>query len=266
MSFSRWTLVTAGLGAVNHHEAALRVAVQAQKGGFENFLVADNKNIVSLCPSIDSTLPGLLRENNPGFGYWAYKPELILQAFSQSQVSSHGVLWVDAGCELNINFLSRQRLRLYMLIARFQGAAVFQLNTPEAYFTKKVVRDLFPLAMKVRSHSQIQATWLFLYGKKGRKIARIWLDTVLRGEKFIDSEFDASLEHSEFVAPRNDQSIFSLICKELGIRPLPSRPPTGLGTTLISRLRAYTYPIWVSRNRSGQSIMKDKYSSFLFKS
>lgn len=258
MSFSRWTVVTAGLGSTNHHEAALRIKMQAQNGGFENFLVASNKNIDYLCPLINSVHPGLLHENNLGFGFWAYKPELILHAFSRSNLSNCGVLWMDAGCELNINFLSKLRMRLYMVIARFQGAAVFELNTPEAHFTKKAVRDLFPFAMNVRQKSQVQATWLFLYGKKGRELAKKWLDTVLIGEDLINSEFISSEEHSDFIAPRNDQSIFSLLCKSEGIRPLPSLPPTGMGTSLLSRLRAYTYPIWVSRNRSGQSIIRRK--------
>jgi hypothetical protein len=251
-------LVTAGLGAANHHEAALRVETQARNGGFENILVATNQNIGDLCPSIASKLPGLLHEKNPGFGYWAYKPELILEAFSQVRARNCGVLWVDAGCEINMNYLSRQRLRLYMLIARFQGAVVFELRTPETHFTKKIVRDLFPSAMNVRPNSQVQATWFFLYGEKGQKIARTWLEVVLLGEEFIDSKFDSSQEDSDFIAPRNDQSIFSLICKDIGIRPLRSSPPTGSGTKLISRVRAYTFPIWVSRNRSGQSIINRK--------
>ncbi len=254
LPFSRWTLVTAGLGAVNHAEAATRVKAQAELAGFENILVATNENIIDLCPLINSYFPNLLSANNSGYGFWSYKPELLLHAFSRNQTLKSGVLWVDAGCEINLNFFSSLRLRLYMLIARVQGAAIFELKTPEKFFTKKVVGDLFPMAAQIRPYSQVQATWFLLHGETGRRIAKRWLEVILQGEIFVNSSFNSEEEIVGFVAPRNDQSIFSLICKEEGIRPLISTPPTGRGDSRIARLRAHSYPIWVSRNRSGSSI------------
>lgn len=260
MNFSNWTIVTAGLGHQNFIDAASRVANQAKVAGFPNIFVLDSGNIDANCPKLLMRYPDIFSSKIPGFGYWSYKPEIVLTFLSQPNNSNRGVIWVDGGCELNMNPFTRLRMRFYMNIAKVQGAVVFSLNTPERLFTKRKVLNLFPALSPRKMRNQIQATWFMLYGKKGEAIAQKWLDIVLNDLEFIDSSFEPHLEDIDFVAPRNDQSIFSLICKEAGVIPLFYPPTNGVGG-ITTRIRSIFHPIWVSRNRSGETLIPARYLS-----
>lgn len=256
MSFSNWTLVTAGLGDLRFSEAANRVARQAKSGGFKNVFVLEAANLSRTCPRLLSRYPNIFSSDTPGYGYWSYKPEVLLNHLTMNSKGSSGVIWVDSGCELNLNIITRIRLRIYMLIARFQGALVFSLKTPEKYYTKRSVLNLFPPFSDSKMEFQIQATWFMLFGKKGEAIAREWLDTILIDLSLFDSNFDLNVEDPQFVAPRNDQSIFSMVCKQAGVRPL-IYPPPARAHSKISKVRCFFHPIWVARNRSGQTVVPD---------
>jgi len=252
--FSNWTIVTAGLGSSDYLSAANRIKIQAERGGFKNIFLATNENIQESCPRIEARYPNIFNAKNPGFGFWTYKPELLLNEFSKRPHMKSGVIWIDSGCELNLNFMSKIRLSLYMLVARLQGAVVFTLNIPEISFTKRKLFALFPHIDPINSGKQIQATWFLLYGEKGRTIASKWLEIILIDKSCFDNTFDINEEHSLFLGSRHDQSIFSLVCKDVGVIPVPLPPPSGVGG-LKSRSRAYFHPIWVSRNRTGKSII-----------
>jgi hypothetical protein len=60
-------------------------------------------------------------------------------------------------------------------------------------------------------------------------------------------------EHIKFIGHRSDQSAFSLITKKYGYRPSKLNLPNGV--SLKSRIRGLTEPIWISRNRTGQTII-----------
>jgi hypothetical protein len=252
--FSNWTVLTAGLGADNFVDAARRVESQALKGGFERVIRVTEESLVDSCPITIAAYPELFNQSNSGFGFWAYKPEILLQELSNQPLSKGGVIWVDSGCELNLNKITRVRLRWYMLVARVQGATVFTLDTPELHFTKKRVFALFPSINPLSSGKQIQATWFFLSGKRGKAIATRWLEIVLADKTFFDDTFDRSEEHPTFITPRHDQSIFSLVCKEKRIIPMFLPPTSGLGSRK-TQFRAHFHPIWASRNRTGKSII-----------
>ena len=146
-------------------------------------------------------------------------------------------------------------MRWYMLVARIQGAVVFTLKTPEHQFTKKKVMELFPTLTASDYGNQIQATWFMLFGKKGARIASRWLEIMLDDKSYFDDTFDVIEEHSAFISSRHDQSIFSLVCKDEGIIPMLFPPPSGVGGAK-SRFRANFFPIWASRNRSGNSTIR----------
>ena len=252
--FPNWTVVTAGLGATNFVDAARRVESQAILGGFENVVRVTAEDLDSFCPIIKSTYPEIFNVDIPGFGFWAYKPESLLNELKKGAGLKRGVIWVDSGCELNLNWFTRIRMRWYMLVARFQGAVVFALRTPEHQFTKKKVLNLFPRLATSDSGNQIQATWFMLFGERGTHIASRWLEIMIADKSYFDDTFDRFEEQAEFIDSRHDQSIFSLLCNDEGIIPMLLPPPSGIGGAR-SRFRAYFFPIWASRNRSGESVI-----------
>lgn len=56
-----------------------------------------------------------------------------------------------------------------------------------------------------------------------------------------------------FVLHKSDQSIFSMTMKSLGLSERMAPPPEG-NRGFLSRLRAMRSPVWVTRNRNGESV------------
>lgn len=254
----KWRVITAGLGLNSQEEAAQRVIRDAKKFGlFDDFTLTLTRDLATSAPSISLQYSEYLSPEVKGFGYFCWKPELVFRGFDKS---IDGVLWVDAGCEINANRLSRIRLRYFMRIARRRGYFVYKLDTPENLFTKRSLFKKFPNTSTGDSSGQFQATWLFLHGDLGREIARIWFKTSLADISNLDLTNEGNLEAEGFVEHRFDQSVLSLALKDLSCLFSNYRPPAGV--TRWSQIRGLTHPIWSSRNRSGASV-KNKFTRFL---
>ena len=61
-------------------------------------------------------------------------------------------------------------------------------------------------------------------------------------------------ESQDFIIHRYDQSIFSLLAKSLGYTPITDTPP-GQTNSFRGKMRAFFFPFWWARNRTGQSII-----------
>jgi hypothetical protein len=258
----KWRVITAGLGLNSQEEAAQRVICDAKKFNlFDDFILTLTRDLPTSAPTISRKYSDLLSPEVKGFGFFCWKPELVFRGFDERV---DGVVWVDAGCEINANRLSRMRLKYFMQIARRQGYFVYKLDTPENLFTKRSLFKNFPKTSTSDSSGQIQATWLFLHGELGREIARIWLKTSLADISNLDLTNEGKLEAEGFVEHRFDQSVLSLTLKDLKCSPSNYRPPAGV--TRLSQIRGVTHPIWSSRNRSGASIKNSltKLFNYLF--
>jgi len=254
----KWKVITAGLGLNSQEEAAQRVIRDAKKFDlFDVFTLTLTRDLPTSAPSISHKYSYYLSPEVKGFGYFCWKPELVFRGFDRS---IDGVLWVDAGCEINANKLSRIRLKYFMRIAKRQGYFVYKLDTPENLFTKRALFKNFPKTSPSDSSGQFQATWLFLHGDLGREIARIWFSTSLADISNLDLSNEGNLEAEGFVEHRFDQSVLSLTLKELNCLPSRYRPPAGV--TRWSQIRGSTHPIWSTRNRRGDSV-KNKFTKFL---
>jgi hypothetical protein len=75
---------------------------------------------------------------------------------------------------------------------------------------------------------------------------------------FLDFSNEGKNESEYFIEHRFDQSIFSMVLKSFGIRPLARYVPVD-GHSLKSQFRGLFHPIWTSRNRYGNTIKKLKF-------
>ena len=254
----KWILVTAGLGNQSQESAAGRVASDARKfklfAQVRDFVTSD---LPDVAPTIYEKYRQFLNSETKGFGYFCWKPEIIFRNFSHDY---DGIVWVDAGCELNANRLSMRKLKSFMQIAKSQGYFLYQLDTAESQYTKKSLFSHFPKTNPNDSTGQIQATWLFLHGDVGREISTRWFKTAIIDISLLDLSNSGKFEAAGFVEHRFDQSILSLVVKELGLKASSYRPPAG--TNFFSQLRGLSNPIWSSRNRSGISIKNSITKTF----
>ncbi len=246
----KWRVITAGLGMTSQEQAAQRVIRGAKKFNvFEDFSITLTDDLPNSAPSISHKYKKYLSPDVKGYGYFCWKPELVFRGFDKSV---DGVAWVDAGCEINPNRLSRIRLKYFMRVAKRQGYFVYKLNSPENIYTKRSLFKNFPGTNENDSSGQFQATWFFLHGDLGREIASIWFETSLADISNLDLTNEGDLEVEGFVEHRFDQSVLSLTLKELNCSASNYRPPAG--ATLRSQIRGVTHPVWSSRNRSGTSV------------
>ena len=152
-----------------------------------------------------------------GNGLWLWKPYFINQIINR--INDGDILfYCDAGC-----FFIREPKYIYDSLSEESPVFVCDIPLIEANWTKKECFDKLGCnEEKYKKTNQIIATFFALYVcPKSKKIIAEWL------EKCCDFELLSPVEISEefgedkdrFISHREDQSIFSLICKKYSIQP-----------------------------------------------
>lgn len=250
-----WIALTAGLGSVQFEEAADRVSYKLGKfPQISKVINIKTEDLKNASPMVVEKYSEYLSTEIKGYGYMSYKAELSHNALKGTFGECDGLIWVDAGCEVLVNTFTIRRFNGFLEYAKKNGAACFTLDTPESSYTKRDVFEKFPDINPELAGPQIQTTWFILHGKIGMQIAKEWLRITLDGIHNLDLKHSALGERPEFIEHRNDQSIFSLVCKNMHIRPMPYEPVNGISSCK-SSLRGISHPFWVSRNRTGKSLI-----------
>ena len=249
--FDRWILLTAGLGSKPFESAAQRVLLEGNSlHGWEKQIALNFANLNEYCPTSVKNYSHILMPETTGFGYMSWKAEIVYRALNNDFGPCDGVVWVDAGCEVVSNPLSRYILKRRMGSAKRYGAAIFTLDTPEMFYTKHDLFAEFPLVSDEDITPQIQTTNFYLYGDVGLKIAKRWHEVASKSEVMIDESESKFGEVGGFINHRHDQSVFSLCCKSEKsfheFKPLT----TGTGGYR-AKLRGFGSPFWAARNRTG---------------
>jgi hypothetical protein len=255
LSESRWLVLTSGMGSEDFEAAASRVVSQATRlPGVTRAIAVTTKDLSEVCPMTTKLYGHLQNHAHRGWGYWAYKSEIISRAFDGYWGDFEGYIWIDSGCEVFVNPISARRFKIFQQRALQTGVTVFTLKTPESLYTKNLLFREFPELNPLDSTDQIQNTFYLLSGEKGKVIADRWLMTTLISTAHSDDSTSAISEPINFVRNTGDQSVFSLVCKSEGITPMKYTPATGTNS-IIGKFRAFSHPIWVSRNRTGKSVI-----------
>lgn len=258
----KWIVVTAGVGSSEIEEAALRVARAAKKlPGVARVVAVLTDDLASVCPKTKHVYGHLQNPNHRGYGYMAYKSEIVGNAFDGVWGDFDGVIWIDAGCEILVNPISALRLKCFQRFARKHGAFTFVLQSLEIEHTKRDLFERFKPIDPKEAGNQVQTTWFFLTGEKGRRISELWSTVTLENTIFLSDEKSKLPEFPEFKVHRTDQSVFSLTCKSVGVTISSYTPAAGDGSRL-GKIRASTHPIWVSRNRTGKTIIPQFLQKF----
>lgn len=251
----RWLLVTAGFSA-ELEGAADRVEKQALDFQLFDTLVIDKDNLPTFCPEYVQKYQNFLTPDVPGYGHFGWKPAIIDSLLNSDLTKSKysGLIWVDAGCEMFPSPWTRLRLKTWMQLATRSGFWGFSLDTPERIYTKKKLFNHFPLVLDSDNSPQIQATFLLLYGSKGRQIAAKWNEIAMDDIANLDFSKSNQGEDFDFIQHRSDQSILSLTIKSMGFQPSHVKPRPGQ-SGLRAVISASVHPIWTSRNRTSLTIV-----------
>jgi hypothetical protein len=194
--------------------------------------------------------------NNPkGFGLWLWKPFLIAESFKK-YLDVRYIIYLDMGCEININSSSRQRLMKYLEMAEKNGALAFELDLKEVDWTSKNTLNHFQSMNS--SDKQIVASALFFSNNpKCRGFVNEWLSAMLLDNYSltIGAGLESELEYDANINHRHDQSILSLIWHKTNFAVIPDETYWGPNWT-----SGLNFPIWVSRNRELVSVRSNSFS------
>ncbi len=200
--------------------------IQQQAQAMEYYDSISVLNEYDLDPSFVTRFKKYLIKGTRGFGYWCWKPQVILQELVK--MNEGDVLqYTDAGCHLNPK--GKKRLIEYFDIAHRDGILAFQARAlngrPDSYhdhflpdyqWTKGDLLDYFNVRDRkdILESGTIQATVIFL--KKctfSLNIIQQWLKVYYDDFTLADDTPSRTPNIEGFIEHRHDQAIWSILCK-----------------------------------------------------
>lgn len=206
--------------------ALQRIQNQAIAMGGYDFIVLANENNLDL--EFREQFSEYLKPGVRGFGYWAWKAQIILQTLRQMK-DGDLLQYTDAGCHLNPN--GWEKLDEYFLKAQNSASGILAFQAiPPTFHNKKI--ELLDLrearwckgdlcdALGVRFNTNIMDTQTIGAGvmfirkcDESFKMVTSWLDVYRNNFNLIDDSKSNSENPPGFVEHRHDQSIFSILAK-----------------------------------------------------
>lgn len=160
-----------------------------------------------------------MKSNRRGFGFWIWKPIVILEALLGAE-NCDCVVYLDAGFTINPNGL--ERFQEYLDIARESRYKMlsFQNTHTEAHWTKQDCAQRLGVESSSRhmKTSQLGSGFLILQNTKSNlDLLREWSSVATERNYHYSNDAPSDLvNHSKFQEHRHDQSISSLLRKLRG--------------------------------------------------
>ena len=184
--------------------------------------------------SFRATFAHVLGPHVRGYGYFVWKPQVILQALERTEIGDV-LLYLDSGSHLVTG--GRDRFLEYVEAAKSSksGVLAFQLTHIEKEWSKGDLLDYFGVRNQpqICNTQQIQAGAIFIHNRSEvREFFEDWLDTFRQRFDLVDDTPSVSPNDEGFVSHRHDQSVFSILAKMRGVSLLsaleqypPGNPP-----------------------------------------
>ncbi len=239
-----------------------RIRNQAKAIGIYDVIhVMDEGN---LDPAFRKRFKEQLRVGVRGYGYWVWKPQIILQVL-RTMDEGDILHYCDVGCWINPG--GRQRLTQYLEMTDESGMLAFQVkNTfndplldafslPEWAWTKGDLFDYFSVRgnADIVNSQQIGATTVFMKRcGESEKLLRRWIGVFEDEFSLADDTPSRSPNFDGFIEHRHDQSIFGILCKLHNVRTLSAFEyfyPFLEDTTKADWNKLAEYPIWAKRDK-----------------
>ena len=221
-----------------------RIAKEAADLGiFENIWVW-NENDLDI--SFRTKHNEFLQTSAKGYGYWIWKPQVILQALKKIPEGDI-LIYADIGCSFNKNGILR--IFEYESLARESSCGImgFQLTQLEKKFNKmSTVYEVFgEKNEKILNTLQLLATCVVIHNVEAAvNFVQEWADLCVRNQyMYVDDSPSILPNLPEFEDHRHDQSIFSLLAKKYDMTTIPDE------TWDWDWWDKYNFPIYASRFR-----------------
>ena len=181
----------------------------------------------------------LIKKSPRGFGYWSWKPYIILKSFEKMK-DGDVLHYADAGCHLNPR--GSVRLQEYIQFALYSstGITAFETKKPvdplwnegvkyykwiESHWTKADLFEYFNCLddSAITNSPQIEATTFFIKKNFDNiQMIKMWLRVITERPDLLCDDPSTLQNLNGFIEHRHDQSIFSLLCKKRGVNTISS--------------------------------------------
>lgn len=193
-----------------------------------------------------------------GFGYWCWKPQVLLQ--SLRQINENDILiYADLGCE----FDAQGRQTLMELLQKLESSDMigFSLGTLERQYTKGDVFAYFGVENNPKFTESNQICGGIIFMKKSAKTLQVvnkWLDIFKNHYNLVDDSPSTSQNLQGFIQNRHDQSIWSILNKKYGFTNFPLETSEKCGI-LVSRKTRNTIGMFFDTNGNFKPFKKIKF-------
>jgi len=259
MKISNVHLITFGGGNFEYRRSARRLALQAESSGlFKTVTKITDKSFQSYCSLAWQQHQDFMLNSEKGFGYWLWKPIIIQQRLNE--IPSNDVLvYLDAGCELNLlNEKPRDRIQHYFNLARQHGSLAMQLRemrekgifpTESRYSKGTLISALQPSAKNLTENQLMATMMMFQKNDTNQDFLQRWLEVAVSSNYALLTDDINHGNKDDFIGHRHDQSIFSILYKEMGYFLILDETNWKPDWST----KGADYPIWAMRNRTGAS-------------
>lgn len=199
-----------------------------------------------------------------GYGFWAWKPYLLLDVFASSNTGDI-IVYADSGCQIS-NF-GKAKLLSNLLICRTYGTLFFKMPSYiEINWTKKKLLEHLGVLndKKILDSPQVQATYFYIeVNDCNHSMLLEWADLCVRENfAFINDDEAEGVNNNTFCEHRHDQSILSIIVKKHRMH-IQNYECHFKSIDYFINSKVLLFPIHSIRNRSSKS---KHYSAFKFSS
>ena len=238
--------VTAGLGARSWEGAAHRLGRQAKYSRwFKSVTVFTTTELRQRLPHVFEFHGEFISANARGFGYWIWRP-YILQHILKQMPREAVLVYLDAGCELNLGQVQATRLDNYAIHARDFGSLAMRTRYEVRHWCKMDTLVAMGFGPDLRA-STLEPGVLFLSATpENLEFINAWIYwSTLNNYHLLDDSPSLLPNVPDFIEHRHDQAIFTLLNHgnpSVGIDQQTDFAPDKWQTL------GREYPIWTVRN------------------
>lgn len=182
-----------------------------------------------------------------GAGYWIWKFDIIKQQLS-NMVNNDILIYLDAGCSINANGITRFYKYIEMLKKSTESIISFQMHHIEKQYTNKELFHHFKMDVNnINGNSgQILAGILIMKNtEQMMKIIDECIDVLRTDHLLVTDHYNKINQCNDFKDNRHDQSILSLVRKKHGSIVIDDETYF----TPFGNKESLQYPFWATRKR-----------------
>lgn len=158
-----------------------------------------------------------------GFGYWRWKSHLVDKVLS-TLTDGDILVYADAGCDFNAKGLPRLMQYIDMAKASTSGIVCFSDRYKEYMYTKSSTAAYLQALQSteiMQTNQFFGGGFILVKGEISTLLVHRWKETCLLRPDLITDQVSDIPNHPSFIEHRHDQSVLSILAKQLGVEALP---------------------------------------------